>query len=93
MKLDDAIIEISKSKDDQEAIFAKRPWDPNSEATIAYLNEELGVPSDLKSEGYDYFLEKPLVVNFLEAKFERDMDDKSFVDFVIHYAVNDAFSD
>ena len=42
---------------EEEVVFAKRPWTLDSDATIGLLDEKLATPSQVRSAGYDYFLD------------------------------------
>lgn len=58
MVLSDALLKIS-SCSDELVIFAKRPWDLDSEAVIATLDSDYCVPSEMKEADFDYFLGAP----------------------------------
>jgi hypothetical protein len=73
-------------------ICARKPWSASSDAVITKPTEQLGVPSTLRSDGYEYFLEVFVARDVLAALPEpRTVDDQ--VALLIYYAENDAYPD
>lgn len=77
--------------DPEDVICAKREWRPDSEARAFRLTEDLRVPEDAKTAGYEYFLEVDVIRQVLEefagnpnASLEQKCQR------VIHYAIYDA---
>lgn len=90
MKLEEAIRRIVELED-TDVIFSKKPWGAEAEALIAKLNQNLGVPEELKQRGFDYFLEKPLIDELMLVRQERSLSPEQITDFVIYYATYDAY--
>jgi hypothetical protein len=65
VKLEEAVDQLD-SLTEEDVIFAKRPWQLDSEALIGLLAENLGVPKAIEDRGFDYFLEVPVANEVLE---------------------------
>ncbi|NVJ60085.1 MAG: hypothetical protein HWE27_06840 [Gammaproteobacteria bacterium] len=58
------VIKDIDSFDDDKTIYAKKPWTINSEALVDFEPESGGNPET--AEGFDYFIEVFLAIEFLE---------------------------
>ena len=62
--------------EDDAVICVRRPWSEQAEARLCQLNEKLSVPADVKSAGFDYFLEasvaKEVIGVFVAIESRRD---------------------
>lgn len=77
--------------DDEDVIFAKRDWQPGSEARVFKLTEDYRVPDEAKEFGFEYFLEIDVVRQVLEefhGRADASLEEKCRR--VIYYAVYDA---
>ena len=72
-------------------ICAKRPWARDAEAVLVPFPEDLRIPEEVKSQGYEYFLEVSTANEILEGFLSRKPSLEQITDFVIHYAENDAY--
>jgi hypothetical protein len=90
MKLADAIGMIAQMGD-ADVVFAKVPWTPDAEAVISALNQQLGVPDELKQAGFRYFLEKSLIDELMMVRNDKRLNSEQLIDFVIYYAEYDAY--
>ena len=84
---------IAKLNDlpDETFICARRPWTHDSETKLIPFPEDLRIPEEVKSEGYEYFLEVSTAKEILEGFLERKPSLEQIADFIIYYAENDAF--
>lgn len=84
---------ISKLKELPEETFicARRPWTPESEASLVPFTEDLRIPESVKAEGFEYFLEVSTALEALEGFLDRAPTSEQVTDFVIYYAENDAY--
>ena len=77
--------------DAEDVVFAKRDWQPESEARAFRLTEECRVPDEAKVLGYEYFLEVDVIRQVLEVFHDRvDVSLEEKCQRVIHYAIYDA---
>lgn len=89
MKLSDIIAGLDTS-DDFLCIVAKRPWSADSEAKLVCFTEDFRIPEDVRSAGYEYFLEVSTARDeVLSVPVSLSKEQK--VEAVIYYAENDAF--
>jgi hypothetical protein len=89
VRLSDVVLKLKTAKRD-EIICARRPWVPDTDCMLVAATEQLGVPSDVKSAGFDYFLEVHVALEVLEAIGKHKGKE---VELLIHYATFDAFPD
>lgn len=87
------LIIASLSADDTRTIVAKRPWTANSEARLVSLTDEFHVPSDVLSEGFEYFLEVDIAVNEVLGELANRLSPAQRIAAVVYYAENDAYPD
>lgn len=85
------LIIASLSADDTRTIVAKRPWTANSEARLVLLTDEYRVPSDVLSEGFEYFLEVDIAVNEVLGDRANRLSPAQRIAAVVFYAENDAY--
>lgn len=90
MKLSDAIDQLL-SEGDSAVIFAKKPWELNSEAEIGELDENCRVPAEIKDRGFAYFLEAPTAREVLEVFGNYKASGSQIRALLIYYAENDAY--
>ncbi|WP_020584407.1 hypothetical protein [Endozoicomonas elysicola] len=93
MKLLEAT-EAIESLNQEETLYVKLPWTPESEVALRIEDEDATVstPLDLKEKGYEYFLEVYLTKEFKEdlletGKYNTEID---ICNRIIQYAINDA---
>ncbi|NJS37563.1 MAG: hypothetical protein HC765_16040 [Brachymonas sp.] len=72
-------------------LIAKSPFTWGSEAKIVELTEDFKVPQKYLDEGYEYLLGQDDIVKLLEFLKTKKISNKAKAEFVVHYAVNDAF--
>lgn len=85
-----AIVTGLESADDSLCIFAKRPWTGDSEAKLVRFTEDFRVPEEVRSAGYEYFLEVTVARDEVLSGPVALSDDQE-VSAVIYFAENDAF--
>ncbi len=74
--------------DAEDVIFAKRDWQPESEARVFKLTEDYRAPDEAKELGYEYLLEVDIIRQVLEEFHDRaDVSLEEKCKRVIHYAV------
>lgn len=88
----DALLEISACSDDL-VVFAKRPWDLDSEAVIATLDSNYCVPADIREAGFEYFIDAPIAREVLEVFGSREPFPEQIQKLLLFYAENDAYPD
>ena len=77
--------------DAEDVIFAKRDWQPESEARVFKLTEDYRAPDEAQELGYEYLLELDVIRHVLEEFNDRaDVSLEGKCRRVIHYAVYDA---
>jgi len=74
-------------------IFARKPWQPSSEAAAAPLGQNFEVPADLLSLGFEYFLEVRVAREVLEVFSNKPSTKENKLRLLIFYAENDAYPD
>jgi hypothetical protein len=92
MKLGRVLDQIDSLSDD-DVIFARRPWNPDSEAVVGRLDDGLGVPKSMTDQGFDYFLGVYFAQEVLEDFGSKCDSAAERRDLIIHYAENDAYPD
>ena len=60
---------------DDDVVFARKPWNLESDAIISRLDSQLGVPKALLDKGLQYFLEVPLAKEVLSVFGARQPTD------------------
>jgi len=65
MLLKDALDQIDQLAGD-DVVFARKPWLLDSDAVIGKLDARLCVPAEIRSMGFDYFMEVNVAVEVLE---------------------------
>ena len=90
MTLLDAIFQITQLPDGW-AICAKEPFFRGSEAKLVKCLENYELPSDAISEGFRYFLDQSDVEELLLMLQAKECSRETKAEFVIHYAVQDAY--
>ncbi len=88
-----ALIVANLSSGDSRTIVAKRPWTANSEARLVSLTDEFRVPSDVLSEGFDYFLEVDIALDEVLGELADRLSPAQRIAAVVFYAENDAYPD
>ena len=92
MTLNDLINQLY-SFDEEKTIYAKRPWHPDTVATVATEPDEGGIPDEAAEIGAEYFLEIFLANEFLEG-WVSNLDKAPTIEEkclrLIKYAENDA---
>lgn len=89
MKLADIVSGLGTTEDSL-CIVAKRPWMGDSEARLVRFTEDFRVPEEVRSAGYEYFLEVSVARDEVLSGPVALNDDQK-VAAVIYYAENDAF--
>ena len=91
MKLADIVAGLDTS-DDSLCIVAKRPWTGDSEAKLVCFTEDFRIPEEVRSAGYEYFLEVSTARDEVLSRPVPLSDAQKF-EAVMYYAENDAFPD
>jgi hypothetical protein len=86
-----ALIIANLSSGDMRTIVAKRPWTASSEARLVSLTAEGRVPSDVLSEGFEYFLEVDIALDEVLAELASSLSPAQRIAAVVFYAENDAY--
>ena len=90
MNLVDLVSQI-EMLDEDLTIYARAPWQPDSEAICAQEPTGSLVPADLASSGFSYFLEVFIAREFLEdLSSSGELSIEKQCVRLIQYAVNDA---
>ena len=92
MTLIDVINKLD-SFDDDDNIYVKRPWKPESESIVAIDPDTGGIPIDAKKINAEYFLEIFIAAEFLEGWLLNVAQKQSAEEQclrLIKYAENDA---
>ena len=90
MKLIEVIGKLSDIPEDT-FICVKRPWSSESEVVLSPFAEDLSIPLEVKSQGYEYFLEVSTAREIIEGFIEHQPTLEQITDFIIFYAENDAY--
>jgi hypothetical protein len=90
MNLEQIIVGLHELSDDA-CIFARKPWLPSTEATVAPLAENFEVPASMSSRGFEYFLEVHVAKEVLEVLDNRRSCKDAELKLLIFYAENDAY--
>lgn len=90
MKLQEALDQVDQLNDDQ-VIFARKPWGPHSDAEIASLDTDLRVPTNVVARGLHYFLEASVAKEVLEVFGDRETTEEQRRALLLYYAEHDAY--
>jgi hypothetical protein len=90
MTLQEILDRVDELGDDQ-VIFARRPWTPDSEAEIGKFNDNFRVPDATSNRGLDYFLEVSVAKEILEVFGETRPAPERIRALLMFYAENDAY--
>lgn len=90
MKLENALDQVQKLQDD-EVIFAKKPWTLGSEAEVGPLDSDLRVPKVIVDRGFVYFLEANVAREVLEVFGDRESTPDERRALLMYYAEHDAY--
>ena len=71
MNLIDAVRNLD-SLDDEQTLYAAKPWTPDSEVLAAVEPESGGLPAEAEERGLSYFLEVFIAREFIESALNRD---------------------
>jgi hypothetical protein len=82
----DAIARLD-TLDEDDVIFARKPWSPTAVAMIGPLDED---PAALQTAGFAYFLEVSVAREILEGP-PLTLDER--IRLILHYAEYDAYPD
>jgi hypothetical protein len=77
--------------EEEDVIFAREKWTPESEAAVFRLTKDYMVPEEAKRLGLRYFLEVPIALEVLDGfTFEKpDATIKQKCERLIKYAIYD----
>lgn len=89
MKLIDVISQLDALPDDTY-ICVRRPWSREAESLLVPYPEDLRIPAEVLTQGFEYFLEVSTACEVLEG-FKRKPTLEQATDIVIYYAEYDAF--
>jgi hypothetical protein len=74
-------------------VFAERPWTPGSNMILRQLGPDYGIPEDVKSSPFRYFLELSVIEEFIDNLRAIGLTQSEQLDAIIYYAEYDAFPD
>jgi len=89
------IVDELGSFGDEETIFAKKPWTPDSPAIILTMPESPGLPEEATKLEMSYFIEPFIAQEFLEGWVKTQDTDttptlREQCERLIQYAIHDA---
>ena len=90
MKLEEALDQID-SLTDEDVVFAKRPWQLDSEALIGKLDENFGTPKPIAEQKLDYFIDVPVAKEVLGIFGSRQISQQERRALLLYYAEHDAY--
>lgn len=76
---------------DGHAVFAKKPFSPDSVAQIGPLDSELSTPVQVKNAGFDYVIDTFSAQEAMEVFGSYAPSKEEVGEFLLHYSVHDAF--
>jgi hypothetical protein len=76
---------------DGYAVFAKKPFLPDSVAQIGPLDSELSTPAHVKDAGFDYVIDTFSAQEAMEVFGSYAPSKEEVSKFLLHYSVHDAF--
>jgi hypothetical protein len=85
------VLDQVETLSDDDIIFAKHPWGPNSDAILLRLDTDLRKPTS--DEGFEYFREVSIAQELLEDFGSKLHSAAERRNLMIHYAENDAYPD
>jgi hypothetical protein len=74
-------------------ICVRPPWTSKSNACVVQLTNSFGIPSQVKNDGYTYFLETDIALEILGSLPRKYTSDATKAQLLIYYAENDGFPD
>lgn len=90
MRLEEALDQIDGLGED-DVVFARRPWQLDSEALIGRLDENFGVPKAIADQRLDYFIDVPLAKEVLGILCSKPASLQKRRALLLYYAEHDAY--
>ena len=87
------IVDSLEALDENSCIFARKPWNTDSLATVASLSDEFRVPAEIMDDGFAYFLEIAVAKEVLEVFGDRQPTLQERRNLILYYAESDAYPD
>lgn len=87
------IVDSLEALDENNCIFARKPWSTGTLATVAPLSEDFRVPAEIMDEGFEYFLEIHVAKEVVEVFGDRQPTLQERRNLILYYAENDAYPD
>jgi hypothetical protein len=91
LNIEQAIIEVAKQPQESVLIAKGKPFHPFSEAKFVQLEYDGGISVEVLSQGFEYLLEAEEIRLILEDISEKKLSPSSMAEYVIHYAMYDAY--
>jgi len=92
MNLQKVISDID-SLPESTCIYVREPWARGSEAILVSYTENFDTPSEVKTQGFKYFLEVDILREILEPFLAVNPTSDQIFEFSLYYAMYDAFPD
>jgi hypothetical protein len=77
--------------DEDDVVFAKRPFRRDSEAILVRFTADSAVPPDILAAGYEYFLEVSVMLEIFDPTTCHKLTDDELVEILLYYAEFDAY--
>lgn len=90
MKLRDILLK-SEELDENDVVFAMKPWSLETEAKVVSFAPGDFVPRFLQDDLFEYFLEAPLIADIRSQITDEGGDPEEVLRILLYYAENDAF--
>jgi len=90
VKLEEALDKIDSLSED-EVIFAKRPWQFDSETLIGKLDEDSRVPKLIADQNFDYLIDVPVAKEVLGVFGSNPPSQEERRALLLYYAQHDAY--
>jgi len=74
-------------------ICVREPWEKSSETILVPYTENFDIPNEVKTQGFKYFLEVDTLREILEPFLVVNPTSDQIFEFVLYYAMYDAFPD
>lgn len=81
----------SDELDENDVVYAKRPWSLEAEAKVVGFAHGDTVGRHLQDAPFEYFLEAPLIADIRLQVADRVGDPEEALRILLYYAENDAF--
>lgn len=91
MNIEQMVSNVAEQPIEKVLVAKSPPFTPSSEAAFASFTAEGTIPEEITAQGYVYVLEVEEIQFLLQGISKKRMSRSAIAEYVIHYAVYDAY--